>query len=145
MSVDHDDDWINFCNAYVLQVPAAMGRYSPANHSPPRRGHGGRGRSLPPRRGYGGGGGGSGGLEGCGGDQDSVGHLVRNIPLRCRCALFPSSSPFVLPHCLLNWISSTYGWLTHNFAGLRSSVSPLKGSVLWGTFACQETITLGKC
>ncbi|XP_062197549.1 serine/arginine-rich SC35-like splicing factor SCL30 [Phragmites australis] len=56
-----------------------MGRYSPAFHSPPRRGHGGRGRS-PPRRGYGGGGGGRGGR----GDQGSVSLLVRNIPLRCR-------------------------------------------------------------
>ncbi|XP_039778046.1 serine/arginine-rich SC35-like splicing factor SCL30 isoform X2 [Panicum virgatum] len=57
-----------------------MGRYSPAYHSPPRRGHGGRGRSPPPRRGYGGGGGGRGGR----GDQGSVSLLVRNIPLRCR-------------------------------------------------------------
>ncbi|GJM92722.1 hypothetical protein PR202_ga09215 [Eleusine coracana subsp. coracana] len=58
-----------------------MGRYSPAYHSPPRRGYGGRGRS-PPRRGYGGGGG--GGRGGRGGDQGSVSLLVRNIPLRCR-------------------------------------------------------------
>nr|ACF87390.1 unknown [Zea mays] len=50
-----------------------MGRYSPA-YSPPRRGHGGRGRSPPPRRGYGGG----------RGDHGSVSLLVRNIPLRCR-------------------------------------------------------------
>ncbi|KAJ1277344.1 hypothetical protein BS78_05G287700 [Paspalum vaginatum] len=54
-----------------------MGRYSP-----PRRGHGGRGRSPPPRRGYGGGGG--GGRGGRGGDHGSVSLLVRNIPLRCR-------------------------------------------------------------
>ncbi|KAF8647793.1 hypothetical protein HU200_065209 [Digitaria exilis] len=59
-----------------------MGRYSPAYHSPPRRGHGGRGRSPPPRRGYGGGGGGGG--RGGRGDQGSVSLLVRNIPLRCR-------------------------------------------------------------
>ncbi|RLM57714.1 serine/arginine-rich SC35-like splicing factor SCL30 [Panicum miliaceum] len=55
-----------------------MGRYSPSYHSPPRRGHGGRGRSPPPRRGYGGGG------RGGRGDQGSVSLLVRNIPLRCR-------------------------------------------------------------
>ncbi|CAN6373789.1 unnamed protein product [Urochloa humidicola] len=62
-----------------------MGRYSPSYHSPPRRGHGGRGRSPPPRRGYGGGGGGGGGGRGGrGGDQGSVSLLVRNIPLRCR-------------------------------------------------------------
>ncbi|CAO2145245.1 unnamed protein product [Urochloa humidicola] len=61
-----------------------MGRYSPSYHSPPRRGHGGRGRSPPPRRGYGGGGGGGGGRGGRGGDQGSVSLLVRNIPLRCR-------------------------------------------------------------
>ncbi|XP_062183415.1 serine/arginine-rich SC35-like splicing factor SCL30 isoform X2 [Phragmites australis] len=58
-----------------------MGRYSPAYHSPPRRGYGGRGRS-PPRRGYGGGGGGGG--RGGRGDQGSVSLLVRNIPMRCR-------------------------------------------------------------
>ncbi|KAG2559432.1 serine/arginine-rich SC35-like splicing factor SCL30 [Panicum virgatum] len=55
-----------------------MGRYSPSYHSPPRRGHGGRGRSPPPRKGYGGGG------RGGRGDQGSVSLLVRNIPLRCR-------------------------------------------------------------
>jgi FUS-interacting serine-arginine-rich protein 1 len=89
---------------YVLQVPAAMGRYSPAYHSPPRRGHGGRGRSPPPRRGYGGGGGGGGGggRGGRGGDQGgSVSLLVRNIPLRCRLAhaLSPCFVSILFAHC----------------------------------------------
>jgi hypothetical protein len=64
-------------NELHVQVPRAMGRYSPAYHSPPRRGYGDMGR-RPPSRGY------SGGGRGGRGDQGSVSLLVRNIPLRCR-------------------------------------------------------------
>ncbi|XP_010264442.1 PREDICTED: serine/arginine-rich SC35-like splicing factor SCL30 [Nelumbo nucifera] len=49
-----------------------MRRYSPPYYSPPRRGHGGRGRS-PPRRGY-------GGRK----EQNNGSLLVRNVPLNCR-------------------------------------------------------------
>ncbi|XP_043699463.1 serine/arginine-rich SC35-like splicing factor SCL30 isoform X2 [Telopea speciosissima] len=51
-----------------------MRRYSPAYHSPPRRGYGGRGRS-PPRRRYGG----YGGRR----EQNNGSLLVRNVPLNC--------------------------------------------------------------